>query len=168
MTMMQKLQAKRSKKGFTLVELVIVIAILAILAAIAIPTIISTIDSANRSSLESNGATIEMQVKAAINEAEANTGTVYNGKTIGADTVRVLDILVTNSTPIDQKDLAKGKYALNIDSKGNVTVVEATTTINLKGSSIAADGSFTATNDADIAKSQTEAATAATTAPTTP
>ena len=36
MTLQQKLLAKKSKKGFTLVELVVVIAILAILAAIAI------------------------------------------------------------------------------------------------------------------------------------
>ena len=34
MTLQQKLLAKKSKKGFTLVELVVVIAILAILAAI--------------------------------------------------------------------------------------------------------------------------------------
>lgn len=41
MTLQQKLLAKKSKKGFTLVELVVVIAILAILAAIAIPMVVN-------------------------------------------------------------------------------------------------------------------------------
>lgn len=71
MTMMQKVQAKRSKKGFTLVELVIVIAILAILAAIAIPVITTTIKSAKLSTMESDCATVNMLVKEAINTSKA-------------------------------------------------------------------------------------------------
>ena len=67
-TVLQKLQAKKNKKGFTLVELVIVIAILAILASIAIPVVISTINSANVSTFTSDTATMEMLLKAAINE----------------------------------------------------------------------------------------------------
>ncbi len=63
MTMVQKIQANRSKKGFTLVELVIVIAILAILAAIAIPVITTTINSAKLSALESDKTTIDMVLK---------------------------------------------------------------------------------------------------------
>ena len=62
-TIIEKLQAKKSKKGFTLVELVIVIAILAILAAIAIPVIISTINSANLSTYQSETATANMLIK---------------------------------------------------------------------------------------------------------
>ena len=59
MTMMQKVQAKKSKKGFTLVELVIVIAILAILAAIAIPVITTTTyGSANHTAAEATIADI--------------------------------------------------------------------------------------------------------------
>lgn len=49
MTLQQKYAIKKSKKGFTLVELVVVIAILAILAAIAIPSVISIINSASQS-----------------------------------------------------------------------------------------------------------------------
>ena len=71
MTMMQKVQAKRSKKGFTLVELVIVIAILAILAAVAIPVITTTIKSAKLSTMESNAASLNMMVKEAINCSKA-------------------------------------------------------------------------------------------------
>lgn len=59
MTLQQKIAAKQSKKGFTLVELVVVIAILAILAAIAIPAVIGIISSASQSSTETDAATID-------------------------------------------------------------------------------------------------------------
>lgn len=63
MTLQQKLLAKQSKKGFTLVELVVVIAILAILAAIAIPAVIGIINSANESAAQSNAAAIDAACK---------------------------------------------------------------------------------------------------------
>lgn len=63
MTLQQKLLAKKSKKGFTLVELVVVIAILAILAAIAIPAVIGIINSASESSGESDAASIDNACK---------------------------------------------------------------------------------------------------------
>lgn len=63
MTLQQKLLAKKSKKGFTLVELVVVIAILAILAAIAIPMVVNIINSASQSSTETDAASIDAAVK---------------------------------------------------------------------------------------------------------
>lgn len=63
MTLQQKLLAKKSKKGFTLVELVVVIAILAILAAIAIPMVVNIINSASQSSGESNASELNSQIK---------------------------------------------------------------------------------------------------------
>jgi type IV pilus assembly protein PilA len=45
---------KRSKKGFTLIEMLIVIAIIAILAAIAIPTFSSQLTKANEAVDEAN------------------------------------------------------------------------------------------------------------------
>ena len=82
MTMQQKIQAKKSKKGFTLVELVIVIAILAILAAIAIPVITTTINSAKISTMESDTATLNMLLKEAVNTSKASmSNTTWNGKT---------------------------------------------------------------------------------------
>lgn len=63
MTLQQKLLAKKSKKGFTLVELVVVIAILAILAAIAIPMVVNIIQSATNSSGASNASTLSQQCK---------------------------------------------------------------------------------------------------------
>lgn len=63
MTLQQKMLAKQSKKGFTLVELVVVIAILAILAAIAIPAVVSIINSANTSSSETNASELDAACK---------------------------------------------------------------------------------------------------------
>lgn len=59
MTLQQKMLAKKSKKGFTLVELVVVIAILGILAAIAIPAVIGIINSAQASQRKSDAASID-------------------------------------------------------------------------------------------------------------
>lgn len=96
-TIIQKLQAKKNKKGFTLVELVIVIAILAILAAIAIPVIVSTINSANTSTFTSDAATVEMLVKAAVNEAKGGVKTEYaSGEVTSVNDVKVGSIAAKN------------------------------------------------------------------------
>ena len=63
MTLQQKLLAKQSKKGFTLVELVVVIAILAILAAIAIPAVVGIIDNAQKSAKKSNASNLDGAAK---------------------------------------------------------------------------------------------------------
>lgn len=63
MTLQQKMLAKQSKKGFTLVELVVVIAILAILAAIAIPAVVGIINNANESAGQSNAASVDNACK---------------------------------------------------------------------------------------------------------
>lgn len=55
--------ARNSKKAFTLVELVVVIAVLAILAAIAIPTVIGIINSATKSRVDTDAASIDSAVK---------------------------------------------------------------------------------------------------------
>ena len=95
-TIIQKLQAKKDKKGFTLVELVIVIAILAILAAIAIPVIISTINSANLSTYQSETATANMLIKAALNEARTGVHTEYDVST------SVKEDVTTGKVTVDQ------------------------------------------------------------------
>ena len=100
MTMQQKLQAKKSKKGFTLVELVIVIAILAILAAIAIPVITTTINSSKLSTMESDTATVNMLLKEAVNTSKASIKTTtWNGK--AADEASVKDVLEENDIRTD-------------------------------------------------------------------
>ena len=97
--MMQKVQAKKSKKGFTLVELVIVIAILAILAAIAIPVITTTINSSKISVMESDTATMNMLVKECINTSKASITTTTYGLTSPktAASATIADICESNN-----------------------------------------------------------------------
>ena len=66
---MKKGEYRRSKSGFTLVELVVVIAVLAILAAIAIPAVVGIIDNATKASDETAANDIDhacMQYKTCI------------------------------------------------------------------------------------------------------
>ena len=73
MTLQQKLLAKQSKKGFTLVELVVVIAILGILAAIAIPAVIGIVNSANESQAKTDAAALNTAVNTLFTEVDAGT-----------------------------------------------------------------------------------------------
>ena len=59
---------KKTKKGFTLVELVIVVAVMAVLVAVAIPTVSSITKTAKKSVIKSNAQTIESMIK--LEEAE--------------------------------------------------------------------------------------------------
>ncbi|MBQ3969982.1 MAG: prepilin-type N-terminal cleavage/methylation domain-containing protein [Clostridia bacterium] len=119
MTMMQKIQAKKSKKGFTLVELVIVIAILAILAAIAIPVITTTINSSKLSTMKSDMATTDMLLKEAINTSKASIyTTTYKGLNFkdNADTITVQVVLEENNVTPPSGDWGK-YFQRNIGSK---------------------------------------------------
>lgn len=73
MTFEQKIIVKKSKKGFTLVELVVVIAVLAVLAAVAIPMITGIIKSATDSARESDAATLNQACKNFVASIAAGT-----------------------------------------------------------------------------------------------
>ena len=132
MTMQQKLQAKKSKKGFTLVELVIVIAILAILAAIAIPVITTTINSAKLSTLESDATTIDMCLKEALNTYKTdNNVTKYNGVTAASCTVAsVFSEQGLDSGLLSVRQIGGASYQIqwkyNANSTGGEAVISGT------------------------------------------
>ena len=69
---------KRSKKGFTLVELVVVIALLAILAGIAIPVIGYTINRSKASAAASDAKLVEESLKEANIEIITGTSPFFN------------------------------------------------------------------------------------------
>lgn len=157
-TVLQKLQAKKNKKGFTLVELVIVIAILAILASIAIPVVISTINSANVSTFTSDTATMEMLLKAAINEQIADVQTTYTDGTsevtTGGDaSVTIAQIAHTNGFRIENltKEIDGVWYGMVWDgATGTLTATRGTSSTAPPGSlldttTIDPDGNVTGT-----------------------
>lgn len=155
---LQKLQAKKNKKGFTLVELVIVIAILAILASIAIPVVISTINSANVSTFTSDTATMEMLLKAAINEQIADVQTTYTDGTSevttgGDESVTIAQIAHTNGFRIENltKEIDGVRYGMVWDgATGTLTATRGTSSPAPPGSLLATttidpDGNVTGT-----------------------
>lgn len=106
MTLQQKLLAKQSKKGFTLVELVVVIAILGILAAIAIPAVVGIINNAQKSAKETNAAELSNSVK-----------NLYAGVTAGQ---------ITTATPQDERN----KLGTSKLPAPNATVADCKTKAN--------------------------------------
>ena len=155
---LQKLQAKKNKKGFTLVELVIVIAILAILASIAIPVVISTINSANVSTFTSDTATMEMLLKAAINEQIADVQTTYTDGTSevttgGDESVTIAQIAHTNGFRTENltKEIDGVWYGMVWDgATGTLTATRGTSSTAPPGSLLATttidpDGNVTGT-----------------------
>ena len=73
------LEMRKSKKGFTLVELVIVIAVIAILAAVLIPTFSGIISKANKSSaLQAiRNEITEMKIALAVNGMDIEPNAVF-------------------------------------------------------------------------------------------
>ena len=128
MTMMQKVQAKKSKKGFTLVELVIVIAILAILAAIAIPVITTTINSSKLSVMESDAATINMLLKEAMNNQVASISTTTYSGVAATDTanLKVEHVLKENNISVDLlRNIGGDSYVIAYSTANGGFVVSA-------------------------------------------
>ena len=156
MTLQQKMLAKQSKKGFTLVELVVVIAILAILAAIAIPAVIGIINSASQSAGASDASTLNNACK-----------TVYAGVKSGSITTESKDNNGSNCTwaaapgASNSDRLTKAKAvklsevqayngtALALGTNGDYYYAKATQSGPSKGTIVYWDGSGTKNPGAD-------------------
>lgn len=132
MTLQQKMLAKQSKKGFTLVELVVVIAILAILAAIAIPAVIGIINSATSSAGDSDASTLNNGCK-----------TVYSGVKSGTITNEDKD----NAGVTITWAAAKGASNKDRTSRANAVTVAQVQAYN--GTSLSYDDLYYATATTD-------------------
>lgn len=132
MTLQQKMLAKQSKKGFTLVELVVVIAILAILAAIAIPAVIGIINSATTSAGESDASTLNNGCK-----------TVYSGVKSGT---------ITNEDKNNDGTAITWAAAKGADNKTRTAAAKAVTVAQVQkynGTSLSVADFYYATSDHD-------------------
>jgi type IV pilus assembly protein PilA len=82
MTVQNKKNIRKNRKGFTLIELIVVIAILAILAAIAIPAFTGSLNNAKKGTDEASARTIVSAVQLGVAEGTYTlSGT--NGPNVG-------------------------------------------------------------------------------------
>lgn len=108
---------KKSKKGFTLVELVIVVAVLAIIAGIAIPTVHNVIGDANQAADATNAQSIELAIKTFAAEKAAGTDVPTISST------KLTDLLSAYGVNLDLTDLKESsKYYYYDSTSGKVTV----------------------------------------------
>ena len=159
MTLQQKMLAKQSKKGFTLVELVVVIAILAILAAIAIPAVIGIINSASESQGASDASTLNSAVKTFY--AGIQSGTINQAsKDSSGDDVTVAgsnaNVPEKGASPSVRQDAAEAATVEDAAKYSGLYTDKTNDDKNLADFYVVADGTikFAAKND-DIPKTET-------------
>ena len=73
--MMNIERLKRSKKGFTLIEIIVVLVIIAILAAIAIPAMTGWIDKAKEKTAYAEARTVLLAAQTLVSESYGEDGT---------------------------------------------------------------------------------------------
>lgn len=72
--MLKRLRENRkSKKGFTLVELIVVIVIILVLAAVMVPNVLKYINKANEANCKSDAASILVQLQADVTDWYSDT-----------------------------------------------------------------------------------------------
>jgi len=119
---------KKSKKGFTLVELIVVLVILAILAAILVPTLLGYIDKARSEKDYSTAQTVRVAAQAALDEMygksvaikEADTktpgtGTFTNTEATYGDEVQTLSgaTYTSFSFTVENYKIKSGSVVIN-------------------------------------------------------
>ena len=100
---------KRTKKGFTLIELIVVIAILAVLAVIAVPVVTGIVSDAHVSASAANARTLELAIKATMTKESVSVPANVSGAAMTAFGLSTSEITNNN------------KYQMNVDANGNVT-----------------------------------------------
>ena len=98
--MLKRLRENRkSKKGFTLVELIVVIVIILILAAVMVPSVIKYVDKANKTNTKEEAASTLIEVQAKVADFYAGndiskTDAIDSFKTTGGVTVTRNDTMI--------------------------------------------------------------------------
>ena len=93
--MLKRLRENRkSKKGFTLVELIVVIVIILVLAAVMVPSVLRYVEKANKANCKSDAATILVDLQAQIAD---------KGET--ATQIKASDTFTTNNVTVTVKNV---------------------------------------------------------------
>ena len=135
---------KKTKKGFTLVELVIVVAVMAVLVAVAIPTVSSIVNSAQESVNDTNAQTIESMIK--LEQAKKKSGVALGEGEIvkaivdaklGIETGYFMYNTKTGECAVSDKDATAGTNELKIVfDKDNEKVTVGSSSLKLDGSAV--------------------------------
>ena len=143
------LQKKKSKKGFTLIELVIVIAILAIIATIAIPAVVNTLSNANKSTDATNAQELESTIKTAQAEVAAQASSPSERVTKLGTGGSVPDLLKIYGVDIDLTNLKiNGHHFYYEASTGRVTAGNISESGSVvKGDELTATSTYAITGD---------------------
>ncbi|MGI6058724.1 MAG: prepilin-type N-terminal cleavage/methylation domain-containing protein [Blautia sp.] len=113
--MLKRLRENRkSKKGFTLVELIVVIVIILVLAAVMVPSVTKYVGQSRKANCKADAATTLTQLQADVADfyVDNNSGTAYTFNQIGEATYS--DTAITA--------VGTGKtYSATVDSEGDIT-----------------------------------------------
>lgn len=107
---------KKSKKGFTLIELIIVLAILAILSAIAVPNLISVKNNAKIKADKASETSIASTVQALISDGQINPDPTkvkafkIDGSQAAGSQVIVNDSIPSNVATDTEANIIKGAF----------------------------------------------------------
>lgn len=91
MSILRKINAKKNKRGFTLIELIVVIAIVGVLAAILVPTIMNVMSKARVASFNSTAKSIQRSINQMLLQADSAYYGIESGR------VMTFDITVNES-----------------------------------------------------------------------
>lgn len=83
---------KKSKKGFTLVEIIVVLVIIAILAAIAIPAMTGWVDKANEKTVIAEARTVLMATQTIASEVYGEAGSIVAADVDTADVEKLAGV----------------------------------------------------------------------------
>lgn len=126
--MLKRLRENRkSKKGFTLVELIVVIVIILVLAAVMVPSVMRYIEKANKANCKSDAASVLVDLQAQVADklsstgADASTIAALGDITVGNVTVTIVSRggdKPANAPALATGDASVARYSVN--SNGDI------------------------------------------------